>query len=51
MKEDELNGLESYSTIENGFLRLNEGVISNSDGVLYHNWSGHWYTIAVKAGG
>ncbi|CAJ0644343.1 4612_t:CDS:2 [Entrophospora sp. SA101] len=37
MEEDELNGLESYYTIENNHVCLNNGVITDSDGMLYNN--------------
>ncbi|CAG8840985.1 35192_t:CDS:1, partial [Racocetra persica] len=37
IEEDELNALESYSTIENNYVFLNKGVTSDSDGMLYDN--------------
>ncbi|RHZ89720.1 hypothetical protein Glove_12g50 [Diversispora epigaea] len=37
IEEAELNGLKSYSTIENSYICLNKGVITDSNGMLYNN--------------
>ncbi|CAI2193055.1 6954_t:CDS:2, partial [Funneliformis geosporum] len=37
IEESELNALKPYSTVENNYICLNKGVITDSDGMLYHN--------------